>query len=163
MEVRDHAPGDDGEIVRLIAQLRRTLDGLKDGEQEVDLAAARQELSDSLRHGHRVFVHEAPGGRLAGFISCRDVDGVTWAESLFVDREWRRKGVATALFDKAQELAASRGQDTLYAWVHPDNQEIIGFLGHHGYDVLNLVEVRKPHKGETPATKVRIMENEFRY
>ena len=163
MAVREHAPEDEGELVRLMAQLRQTLDGFKGPIPAADLDSAREELRDHLRLGHRIFVHEAGGGRIAGFIVCRDVDSVTWVESLFVDRDWRRKGVGTALLTMAQELAESMGQDTLYAWVHPNNDGVIQFLRPHGYDVLNLIEVRRPHKGEALAEKVRVMGNEFRY
>jgi len=163
MGTREHDREDEAEIVRLMAQLRCTLDGLKGSRAEVDLAAARGELRDCLRHGHTILVHEVGRGRLAGFIVCRDVDGVTWAESLFVDPEWRRKGIGTDLFTKAQELAFSRGQDTLYTWIHPNNDGTIQFLRAHGYDVLNLIEVRRAHKGETTPDKIRVMDNEFRY
>jgi hypothetical protein len=35
------------------------------------------------------------------------------------------------------------GGDTLYNWVLPNNYRSIPFLKKHGYDVLNLIEVRK--------------------
>lgn len=36
-----------------------------------------------------------------------------WLESIYVDETYRRKGVGSALFEKAEELAKSYGEDTL--------------------------------------------------
>jgi len=163
VNVREYRASDAEELTRLIAGLRITLDGFKATRAEPDLMAARGELDDSLRHGYSIYVAETDGAGLAGFIVCRTVDGVTWAESIYVDEPHRRAGVGGALFAKAEEVARSGGQDTLYTWVHPNNEGVIGFLKAHGYDVLNLIEVRKPHEGEVPGQNVRVMSNEFRY
>lgn len=40
-------------------------------------------------------------------------------ESIFVKEEYRRHGVATALHSKAEKIAASYGDDTVYNYVHP--------------------------------------------
>ena len=72
------------------------------------------------------------------------------------------KGMKGAIA-KAEELAASYGEETVYNYVHPNNDGIIAFLKSRGYDVLNLIEVRKPYQGETLRTKVRVGEHEFDY
>lgn len=66
-----------------------------------------------------------------------------WVESIFVKAEYRRHGVATALHSKAEEIAASNGDDTVYNYVHPNNHCMIEFLRKRGYTVLNLIELRK--------------------
>jgi len=163
VNVREYRVSDAEELIRLIAGLRITLDGFKAARAEPDLMAARGELDEFLRNGYSIHVAEMDGVGLAGFIVCRTVDGVTWAESLYVDEPRRRLGVGRALFAKAEEVARIGGQDTLYAWVHPNNEGILGFLKAHEYDVLNLIEIRKPHEGEMPGQRVRVMSNEFRY
>ena len=134
MNLREYRASDAEELIRLIAGLRITLDGFKATRAEPDLMAARGELDDFLRNGYGIHVAETDGAGLAGFIVCRTVDGVTWAEYIYVDEPHRRTGVGRALFAKAEEVARIGGQDTLYAWVHPNNEGIIGFLKAHGYD-----------------------------
>jgi GNAT superfamily N-acetyltransferase len=94
---------------------------------------------------------------------CKVVDGVVWAESIYVDPPSRRGGVGSMLFEKANELARGNKHDTAYAWVHPNNDVVISFLKRHGYDVLNLVEVRRAHEDERLDQTVTLMRNSFRY
>ena len=62
-----------------------------------------------------------------------------------------------------QELAAAMGEDTVYNFVHPNNEGVISFLRSKGYTVLNLIEVRKPYKGEKPSTTIRVGNETFDY
>ncbi len=41
--------------------------------------------------------------------------------------------------------------------------EMIDFLRTKGYTVLNMIEIRKPYKGEKPATTIRVGDNVFDY
>ena len=75
-----------------------------------------------------------------------------WVESIFVREEYRRQGVAAALHGKAEEIAASYGNDTVYNYVHPNNHRMIEFLRKRGYTVLNLIEIRKPYQNEKPVS-----------
>ena len=86
-----------------------------------------------------------------------------WVESIYVLPEFRRQGVAAALFRKAEELAAAYGEDTVYNFVHPNNNGIIEFLKSRGYTVLNLIEIRKPYTGEKLTRKIQVDENQFDY
>ena len=40
---------------------------------------------------------------------------------------------------------------------------MIAFLRSRGYTVLNMIEVRKPYRGETLSTTVHVDGNEFDY
>ncbi|MBR6321294.1 MAG: GNAT family N-acetyltransferase, partial [Lachnospiraceae bacterium] len=75
----------------------------------------------------------------------------------------RQKGVGSLLFGKAEELAASMGEDTVFNYVHPNNEGMIGFLRSKGYTVLNMIEIRKPYKGEKLTSTVRVNDNVFDY
>ena len=99
-------------------------------------------------------------GELLGYLVCR-VDGeVVWAESLYVRETCRRLGVGSALYAQAEQLAQSLGGGTPYNWVDPDNEKIIRFL-QRGYNVLNLIELRRPDAGEELSKKVRVGNHEF--
>ena len=102
-------------------------------------------------------------GVYCGYMVCRVDEPCVWVESIYVLPEFRRQGVATALFRKAEELAASYGEDTLYNYVHPNNNGIIEFLKSRGYTVLNLIEIRKPYTGEKLTRKIQVDENQFDY
>ena len=86
-----------------------------------------------------------------------------WAESLFVTLEFRRRGLAGMLYNAAEQLAQSRGQATLYNWVHPNNHAIIAFLAKRGYDVLNLIEVRRRLPKEETEGTLRVGEHDYAY
>ena len=86
-----------------------------------------------------------------------------WVESVYVHESYRRKGIAAALYKKAEELAESFGETTVYNYVHPNNSQMIAFLRKHGYTVLNLIEIRKPYPGEKLLQKISVGENEFDY
>ena len=99
----------------------------------------------------------------AGYVVCRVDSEVVWVESIFVKEEYRRHGVATALHSKAEEIAASYGDDTVYNYVHPNNHRMIEFLRKRGYTVLNLIEIRKPYKDEKLTQTIAVGEHEFDY
>ena len=88
---------------------------------------------------------------------------MVWAEFLFVLSEYRRKGIASKLYDKAEELANELGEEQVYNWVHPNNHKIISFLSKRGYNVLNLIEIRKPSANEKLMERIRVGEYEYKY
>jgi ribosomal protein S18 acetylase RimI-like enzyme len=163
MRVREYEGADHDQMVRLVSAFRMSVDALRGFRHEVDVDTASQEFEDYLKAGFRTFVAQDDGGSLAGFIVCKVVDGVVWAESIYVDPPSRRGGVGSMLFEKANELARGNKHDTAYAWVHPNNDVVISFLKRHGYDVLNLVEVRRAHEDERLDQTVTLMRNSFRY
>lgn len=87
-----------------------------------------------------------------------------WAKSIFVKEEYHRHGVATtALHSKAEEIAAFYGDNTVYNYVHPNNHKMIELLRKRGYTVLNLSEIRKPHKDEKLMQTIAVGKHEFDY
>ncbi|MCR5611233.1 MAG: GNAT family N-acetyltransferase [Clostridiales bacterium] len=146
----------------LAAQFRVKLRSFKGIISEPDIPAGEEELNEYLGMGYPVYVAREEG-KPVGYAVLR-VDGYcVWVESLFVLEEYRRRGIASALFDRAEEYAASIGEDTVYNYIHPNNEAVIAFLRSKGYSVLNLIEVRKPYAGEKIEGKVRVGENEFDY
>ena len=76
---------------------------------------------------------------------------------------YRRQGIASALYNEAEKLAQALGSDTPYNWVHPNNDAIIQFLQHRGYDILNLIELRHPRPGEKPSEVISVGKHKFNY
>ena len=53
------------------------------------------------------------------------------------------------------------GEDTVYNFVHPNNEGMIRFLRSKGYTVLNMLEIRKPYKGEKLTTQIAVDQEIF--
>lgn len=150
------------EIAPLVAQFRVTLKEFKGITAFPNEAEGASELKEYLDAGFPVFTARKEGV-YCGYMVCRVDEPCVWVESIYVLPEFRRQGVATALFRKAEELAASYGEDTLYNYVHPNNKGIIEFLKSRGYTVLNLIEIRKPYTGEKLTRMIQVDENQFDY
>ena len=151
-----------GKVIPLIADFRVTLQALKGIRARPDLKWAEEEIFEFLEKKYPVFAAEHDGG-LVGYMVCRIEEPCLWVEHIYVDDHYRRLGVASMLFGKAEEIAESMGDDTVYNFVHPNNEGMISFLRSKGYTVLNMIEIRKPYRGEKLTTKVRVNENPFDY
>ncbi len=162
MTVREYQTKDADQVAALILGLRTVLAELKSSSQSITIEGARQELDDYTKGHYPIFV-AVDSNNVVGYIVCRIDEDVVWAESLYVLPEFRRKGIGTLLYAEAERLANESGSDTVYNWVHPNNETSIQFLRKRGYTVLNLIEVRKPWAEEQLTTRIRVGENEFDY
>ncbi|HBA46757.1 MAG TPA: N-acetyltransferase [Lachnospiraceae bacterium] len=149
-------------LAEMVALFRVELRSYKGIVSKPNIAAGREEIREYLSAGFPVFA-ALVNGEYAGYVVCRVDSGVVWVESIFVKDEYRRHGVAAALHGKAEEIAASYGDDTVYNYVHPNNHRMIEFLRKRGYTVLNLIEIRRPYKGEKLTQTIVVGEHEFDY
>jgi len=163
MVVRPATDADRGYLVRLIAEFRVALAALGGRTAQPDAKAAAAELAEYEARKFPVFVADLEGAGVVGYLVCR-VDGkVVWAESLFVLPDHRRRGIASDLYDQAERLAAGPGGQTVFNWIHPNNDAIIAFLRKRGYDVLNLIEVRRPVADEPASRTIKVGSHTFRH
>jgi len=162
MKIRDYDFKDEQQVIQLIAEFRVELSQLKSLDVKPNLVSAKEELREYLSKEFPVFV-AADAGTISGYLICRVDEDVVWTESLYVAPAYRRKGIASKLHVKAESLAKSLGGDTVYYWIHPNNDAIITFLRKHGCSVLNLIEMRAPWKGEVLSGKMRVGAHEFDY
>ena len=149
-------------LAEMVALFRVELRSYKSIVSKTNIEAGREEIEEYLAAGFPVFA-AIMDGEYAGYVVCRVDSQVVWVESIFVKVESRRHGVATALHSKAEEIAASYGEDTVYNYVHPNNHRMIEFLRKRGYTVLNLIEIRKPYKGEKLTQTITVGEHAFDY
>ena len=149
-------------LAPLVAGFRAVLNSMRGPATEPDIEAGKEELLFYLEKGLPVYA-AVEGNEPIGYIVLRIDEPCLWVESLFVCEEHRRSGVASRLFDKAEEVAASMGEDTVYNYIHPNNERVIGFLRSRGYTVLNLIEIRKPFPGEKLTTKIKVNNQSFDY
>lgn len=161
--IRSYQTTDRPALIPLIAAFRVELAALRGDKREPEQTAAAAELAEYRAKGMPLFVAELELGEIAGYLVCRVDDDVVWAESLFVAPAYRRRGIAGKLYNAAEQLAAERGAATVYNWIHPNNDAVIAFLRRRGYDVLNLLEVRKPLSNEALPTRLKVGNHEYRY
>ena len=163
MITRRSGPADRAQLIGLVAAFRASMSRLTSKGSPASPERAAQELDEYEAKGYPLFVAEGEHGRLVGYLVCR-VDGNTvWAESLFVVPECRRQGVGSELYSQAERLASDLGSSTVYNWVHPQNRTIVAFLKGRGYDVLNLIELRRGGSGEKLDRTIIVGSDEFRH
>lgn len=150
------------DLAQMVAQFRVELRSYKGNVSKPNVEAGREEMEEYLAAKFPVFA-AIVDGEYAGYVVCRIDNQVVWVESIFVREEYRRRGVASTLHSKAEEIAASYGNDTVYNYVHPNNHRMIAFLRKRDYTVLNLIEIRKPYQGEKLTKVIHVGEHEFDY
>lgn len=162
MELIQASSKDAGRIAPLVAAFRVHLKSYKGIRSSPNIENAIEETIEFFHSGFPIYAVE-DGDTLAGYIVCRIHEPCLWVEHLFVREDYRRKGVATMLFNKAEQIAASMGEQTVYNYVHPNNEKMIRFLRSKGYTVLNMIEIRKPYQGEKLTTTIHVEKEAFDY
>ena len=149
------------DVTNLLANFRVTLRSFKGENTSPDVEDAKDELKQYLDEKFPLFI-AINNDKAVGYVLLR-VQGVVWVEHIFVSEEYRKKGIGSMLYEKAEEYSTNLGGDTMFNYVHPNNDRMINFLKSKGYSVLNLIEIRKPFKGEKTKTKIEIGNNKFDY
>lgn len=163
MEIREVKLNDNnGELAEMVALFRVELRSYKGIVSTPNLEAGKEEMEEYLLAEFPVFVALVDED-YAGYMVCRIQEDVVWVESIFVKEKYRRLGVATALHDKAEKLAETYGNETVYNYVHPNNHRMIEFLRKRGYTVINPIEIRKPYQGEKLTQTITVGEHKFDY
>lgn len=162
MELIEININDADRVAPLVAAFRVQLKAYKGINSAPNVEAGKEEIIDFMNSRFPVFAAE-DHGTLVGYIVCRIDEPCLWVEHIFVQENLRRKGVASMLLKKAEEIAASKGEDTVYNFVHPNNEGMIQFLRSKGYTVLNMIEIRKPYKGEKLTTTIHVDKEAFDY
>jgi L-amino acid N-acyltransferase YncA len=163
MKIRYYSLNDEEQLITLIGEFRVRTSELKGSKKSIDLKAAKEELEFYQEKKYPIFVAEGNNDNLIGYHVCKIQDNIVWSESLYVIPEERRKGVASALYEKAEIIANKLGCNTVYNWVHPNNYKSIKFLKKRGYNVLNLIELCKRRPGENITQKINVGSFEFDY
>ena len=153
---------DADKLAPLVAAFRTQLRSYKGIKSQPNIEAGKEEIIEFLESEFPIYAIEN-NGTLTGYIVCRIDEPCLWVEHIFVREEYRRKGIATMLFEKAEEIAASMGEETIYNYVHPNNENMIQFLCSKGYTVLNMIEIRKPYNNEKLTTTIQVGNETFDY
>lgn len=163
MEIREVKLNDiNDELAEMVVLFRVELRSYKGITSSPNIETGKEEMEEYLLANFPVFV-ALVDENFAGYMVCRIQDDIVWVESIYVKEKYRRLGVATALHEKAEKLAEVYSNETVYNYVHPNNHHMIEFLKKRGYTVLNLIEIRKPYKGERLTQTITVGEHKFDY
>lgn len=146
----------------LIADFRVVLSGFKGIRVLPDIDGAKAELSEYISAKYPIFIAEEHGNYV-GYVICRIEGTILWVEQLYVSDSYRRRGIASDLFERAEDIAKEMGEETVFNYVHPNNEAVIEFLRSKGYTVLNLIEIRKPYRDEKLTMKIKVNNCIFDY
>ena len=163
MKIRSYENRDKTVIIKLIGKFRVRLAQLKGIRKEIDLKNAKEELEFYIKKSYPVFIAEDDNNTIIGYHVCRVEEEIVWSESLYVIPENRRKGIGSDLYEEAEKLVNELGGDTVYNWVHPNNEMSIPFLKKRGYDVLNLIEIRRKRPNEKITQEINVGKYDFNY
>lgn len=157
----------------LFGKLRSTLRSFSSINQvptEINQTKINNEIANYIDNDAYTIFVAISENQLAGFIVIKCNDGVFWLEFLYVDQKFRRRGIASALWEHAEAFIRKKGKTSLYVWIHPNNQEMIDFLRYKNCDTLNLIELRKDLDISTNANRknkkketIKIGKNTFYY
>ncbi len=146
----------------MVTEFRKELSYLRDAQKAVELEEAKEEINSYLKKQYPIFA-VSENGKYLGYAVCKVEDDVVFLESLFVRKEERRKGYGKMLLERCEEVAKELGNETLYLSVHPNNEVMLRFLKENGYDVLNLLELRKAYKKEKLSEEYSVGNHKYRY
>ncbi len=162
MEIRRLDASCANALAPLAAAFRATLCSLSGFSSQGDVNMAKEELLEYFQAGYPIYAAEE-SDTFVGYVVCRTQDGLVWVEQLYVDPAFRRRGIASRLFEQAEALALENGEETVFNYVHPNNDAVIRFLRARGYTVLNLLEIRKPYRAEKPRRTIDVNGYRFDY
>ncbi len=148
------------EFLQLVFEMKIIMNQLNRSEKIVMMSEAVNEAESYFTENRSVFVYKIKD-KMVGYSVLKVEDRVCWLDWLYVDPDYQGKEVASKLFDHAEEFAMKLGNEQLYIWVHPDNHRMLKFLKKKGYDVLNLIEVKK--EKSVINSSISILGNELRY
>jgi len=163
MKIRLAEPADQDPLVQLIAEFSVTMCRFRGSAPPPDLQSAEDKLLSYYQDTDHIYVAGSEDGSLVAFMICRTVANRVSVDALYVMPEYRRQGVGNLLYDQAEELAQTLGDEPITNWVHPNNDRFIAFLRKRGYLVLSQIELRRPRAGEGPLIQIKVGKNIFEF
>jgi predicted GNAT superfamily acetyltransferase len=131
---------------------------LRLNEESVELVSPldRRAMGWFVRHAYRTVAVEAEGAVVAfalALIAGSDYEspnyrwfGERYGQFLYLDRivvdvSWRRRGIATMVYDATEDLAAAFGRQLCEVYLEPPNLESLGFHAARGYEEVGQLAV----------------------
>ncbi len=150
------------EVGKMLIKFRSYLASLKDRKEDMTIKDSLEEIEYYLDKDYPIYAAQK-NNKFAGYFILKYDDDAVWLEHFYVKEGFRNQGIGTKLFQKAEEVVNKLGYVNLYNWVHPNNDRMINFLKKQGYDVLNMIEIRKKFDDENLKSEREVGNNTFKY
>lgn len=130
--------------------------------EETSYDVAMDTLNDWLKNDSDLYLIFS-GQKMVGFLRIGYRGGnVAWIEDVFVDEEYRNRGIATKSIEEAEKIIKKRPQYTSVCLeVVPGNKAALSLYYKLGYNRLSLITVRKDFQQSNDGVKDNILGFEF--
>ena len=131
---------------------------------ESSYAEAEETLGNWLGSSHELYLIKYKQF-IVGFLHIGDRGGnVAWIEDVYVDKNYRNKGIATRSIRVAEEIIKSHaGYTSICFDVVPRNIEALRLYHKLGYDNLSIITVRKELYENNRDKVEKLMGLDFKY
>ncbi len=140
--------------------LKAACDAEMKNEKTEDTDEAQDILEEWLDSGLRV-IAASEHGRYLGYMVLEENPEQLILKELYVRKDSRRKGIATVLLQKAEDIAEEEDCPGVTSRVTPDNRVMFAFLASLGYTTLDTVEISKSGEGDG-LSRIQLGEDSFR-
>lgn len=158
IEIRKATIYDAEKLAPLIKRFWEEHSELLGEKKEYPLNKAFEEAKRNLTRKDSGYFIALHSGKIIGFRRWELHDDFYFTRELYVLPEFRRKGVAKTLIRHFEKWLIEKGQDIACISCIPHNIVMIQLARSEGYDILNMIEMRKNLKetakrprGETEA------------
>lgn len=137
---------------------------LVNGKENLNYKMAEETLNEWLKPDHEMYIIEYKE-KTAGFLHIAyKGSNVAWIEDIFVDENFRNKGIATRAIKIAEEIIKSNpGYTAICFDVVPRNEAALRLYYKLGYDNLSMITVRKELYENKRDKKESLLGFEFNY
>ncbi len=143
MEIRQYKSRDKEAVVELVRQFFEDHQRLSDPEAVYDKKDAEEDLEEWLSYPNSIlFVLEDSG--MKAFLRLRvESKNVFWIEDMGVERRARGQNYGGKFLQFAENYVQEKGAKSLFTSISLKNLASIDFFVKHGFDWLNMIELRK--------------------
>lgn len=125
------------------AMLRGIIAFFRVHHSQIDDTQAREDLANWTKEDHELY-DILGDGMPVGFVHLNwRGPTVCWIEDIFVEEDFRKRGIASKAIGLVEELLQKRGVEGICMDVIPDNIPALRLYHRLGYDRLSIVTVRK--------------------
>lgn len=152
------------ETVRRIAEFFGLHSSFLNADAEADCNEAEKTLEDWLEYPDPLYMIK-DNNVVVGFLRIGNRGGsVAWIEDVFVDEQYRRKGIAARAIGKAEEIIKSDGRYSAICFdVVPRNETALSLYHKLGYDSLSILTVRKEIYDNKRDKSIHILGLDYKY
>jgi len=149
--IRETFKDDINDLAQLVLEFRKEHTQMLGGKCTLTLDEAVEEVKEHLDKedsGYFVAV-DSLSNQLIGFRRWELHEGFYFTRELYIIPDMRRQGIAKALIRHFEKWVLEKGQNIACISCVPHNVAMIMLARSEGYEILNMIEMRKDLTGKT--------------